>query len=171
MFGAFFQVWHVDPRVYSLKFGGTKNWLTEPDRGLSNEVEESLSGDVSSNTWNLWFIRNDAWDLHLLGPCCKKVCSTKVWLFSIDFVRFLQHWSIFPFISCRSKEAGTKYVRHLVIILKIKCLWATKRINLRFRRTKGNAFGHGFWRVSTNFASWVLMMPLVHLTSPENYRW
>lgn len=40
----------MDSRVYSLEFGGTKSRLTEPDRELSNEVEENLTEDVFSNT-------------------------------------------------------------------------------------------------------------------------
>lgn len=121
MFGTFFQVWHVDLRVYSLEFGGTKNWLTAPDRGLSNEVEESLSEDVFSNH-ELSGLRSSS-----PGTMLWKICPTNAWLFSIDFVRLLQHLSIFPFISCGSKEVGTKYIRHLVIILKRKCLWPQKR--------------------------------------------
>lgn len=66
------------------------------------------------------------------------------------------------FISCGSKKANIRCMGSPVIISKVESLWAPKGMDLRFRRNNGNANGQGIWRVSINFANYVLMMWLVH---------
>ena len=50
-------------------------------------------------------------------------------------------------------------------------LMNSKRMNMKFRRPKGDALGHNIWRASTSLVNWVLIMPLVHLTKPEDGGW
>ena len=75
------------------------------------------------------------------------------------FYRSNQHlwyWSIFPFISCGSKEAGAKCIGCSVIISKGESLWTPKGVYLTFRKIGRTNFAQGIWRTSVNVANWVL---------------
>ena len=50
-------------------------------------------------------------------------------------------------------------------------LMNSKRMNMKFRRPKGDALGHNIWRAYTSLVNWVLIMPLVNLTKPEDGGW
>ena len=47
--------------------------------------------------------------------------------------------------------------------------FSSERVDLQIRRSDSNAGSHGVWRASTNFASWVLIMPLLHSIKPANW--
>ena len=163
----FLWVCHVNPSVpWSLvaHWLGSITWW-----GLSIEVEESSSGGVFSNRWNLqvtkcvWWLRSS-----LLESALWKDCSTKTLLFLIEAIWPLHYWTISSFISCGSEEPSALRVLWLS---KGESLWVPKGVDVRFRRTNGNAFGQGIWRASTNFVNWVLIMPLVCSTKREHWGW
>lgn len=81
--------------------------------------------------------------------------------------RSLQYWNISPFISQKSKEARASTLNYLK-----GCKSASSNgVDLTFRRTNNNVFGQGIWRISTNFATWILIVPLVNMTDPEDQGW
>ena len=69
----------------------------------------------------------------------------------IEAIKYLQYWSISPFIICQSKEAWSSCNRHPMTISKDKSLWIIRRVMLTFRRTNINAFSKGIGKASMSF--------------------
>lgn len=109
-------------------------------------MEESLLGRIFYNKQNLQAVKCVVWGFHY-----EKIALLKPGSFQ---------WML-AFISCGSKEAGIRCMGSPIVISKFENLWTPKGVDLRFRRTNSNANGQGIWRVSINFAHWVLMMWLV----------
>ena len=152
---------HVNPRVSFLEFGGTKTGKEYLTGGFPVRLKRVLSEVIFQQTKSpgckVWFLRSSSSENSLW-----KDCSTRAWLFLIEAVRPLQYWNTFPFISCGSKEAKAKSLGILRLSQKVENYEFQKGVDLRFRKTNGNAFNQGIWRASTNFANWVLIMSLVH---------
>lgn len=100
-------------------------WLAAPDRGLSSETEES--------SWNLFQQRTSpgwkVWCRRLLYPesLLWKDCLARAWLFLMEAVRSLKYWSISPFISCGSKEAGLGSLGSLWLFPRVRVYEVSKR--------------------------------------------
>lgn len=43
-----------------------------------------------------------------------------------------------------------------------------KRIDLRFKSTKGRAFGLGKWKDAVSFPNWVFIIALINSTMPDD---
>ena len=71
-----------------------KDRLAVPESGHSSEVEENTFVGMFSKRQNLQVARCDASGLHLLRTHYEE-CSIKIWLISIETIRFLQYWA-FP---------------------------------------------------------------------------
>lgn len=65
----------MKPRIYP-RSPQHEGWLTVPEKGLSNNIEESF-GDVFSDRRNLWVTRSDAGGLQLLTVRCEKTVLLK----------------------------------------------------------------------------------------------
>lgn len=140
-----------------------KCWSAVPDKGLSRKARKCFRGCLFQQMKNpgckLWCIR-----LLSPGSSLGKDCSTKAWLVLMETVRPLHHWRISSFINCASDEAGTKCIGHPVSISKDERVWVPSSNALG----QCVAWGQGIWKVSTNFARWVLIVLLVCVT--ENQR-
>lgn len=87
-----------------------------------------------------------------------------------EAVRPLQYWCVSPFVNWGSEEAGAKCMGRPVTTSKGESLRVPERVELRFR-TNGSAFGRRSWKISSDFANWVLIVPLVCSTDAEDWGW
>ena len=144
----------LDSKIPLLGLWQQKCWLSVLNRGLSSEYEDISSEGFFSSRRNVQIARYDASGLQLPRTYWKD-CYTKAWLFLLEAFAIL-------FISCESKEGGVKFIGHPMTVSKAKSVWVPKEVDLRSGRTNGNAYGQSIWKASTNFASWVLIIPLIH---------
>ena len=120
-----------------------KCWLAVPDRG-------PFQWDWRESFWNLFLQRTSpgwkVWCRRLLYPesLLWKDCLARAWLFLMEAVRSLKYWSISPFINCGAT------------CLRCPAIMSSKGMDLDLEGPTSNAFGEGTWRVSTNFAKWVV---------------
>lgn len=96
--------------------------------------------------------------------------SAKPWLFVIEAAGPRHHRSGFPFISCGSKEAEAKRTEVLGLSPRMR-VQEFQRVDLRFRKTHGSAFGQDVQRGLYRFAHWDIMMPSASVTSSEDWGW
>ena len=103
-----------------------KCWLAVPDRG-------PFQWDWRESFWNLFQQRTSpgwkVWCPRLLYPesLLWKDCLARAWLFLMEAVRSLKYWSISPFISCGSKEAGLGSLGTLWLFPRVRVYEVSKR--------------------------------------------
>lgn len=154
----------MKPRIYP-RSPQHEGWLTVPEKGLSNNIEESF-GDVFSDRRNLWVTRSDAGGLQLLTVRCEKTVLLKHGYFQQNQEAFTILKYISFFGGCGSKEAGARGCGHPVTISKRESLRVPKGADLRLKRTNGSALGQVF-EGSRQIVPIVLLKPLMRSTSPQ----
>ena len=157
----------MNPGVYSLESGRRKDVV--PNRSLSSEVKGVLLRVI--------FPLNEISGLQAMmhKVCISWKCTVKILLYQRMVIlnrsnwvfAMLRYFSFYQFWVQKSKSQihwAYDYLMGWEFIVP-------KRVDLRFRRTNGNAFGQDIWRASTKFANQILIMSLVHLTKPEHRGW
>lgn len=110
------------------------------------------------------------WCLRSWSPGNEKDHSTKAQLFFIEVIRLftIEVYLLSSTVGQRSCRGQVHWTS--VTISKGESL-SVKGVDLRFWRSSGSAFGEGIWRISTNFANWVLIVLLICSPNSEDRGW